>query len=265
MKKYISALLITLIILSAFSILSYAHPGRTDSNGGHWNHDTGEYHYHSGEYAGRSSNSSGSATPSDKIDNAEQEESAKKTYHQQNSNESFASESSSVSIESKKHNYDFGDILSIALTFVSLFVFTGSFIFTYIYPIFAVFFKDREFHKAKKSTNEPSAEKPKAKTEETSLNNSNYKSLIPEFIPPEDKKENVVTVSKSKTTCITLTVGEDITAGIHIIRATKYNGGIMCIYSSKSELLKRIYVEKIKVYNFNPDTIVKLYNCKIDD
>lgn len=25
-----------------------AHPGRTDANGGHYNHSTGEYHYHHG-------------------------------------------------------------------------------------------------------------------------------------------------------------------------------------------------------------------------
>lgn len=34
------------IILIAFS--SYAHPGRTDGNGGHYNRSTGEYHYHHG-------------------------------------------------------------------------------------------------------------------------------------------------------------------------------------------------------------------------
>ena len=29
----------------------YAHPGRTDEYGGHYNHSTGEYHYHHGESA----------------------------------------------------------------------------------------------------------------------------------------------------------------------------------------------------------------------
>lgn len=37
-----------LIISFNFSISAYAHPGRTDSNGGHRNSDTGEYHYHHG-------------------------------------------------------------------------------------------------------------------------------------------------------------------------------------------------------------------------
>lgn len=31
-----------------FPIVVYAHPGRTDSNGGHTDHSTGEYHYHHG-------------------------------------------------------------------------------------------------------------------------------------------------------------------------------------------------------------------------
>ena len=30
------------------SLIASAHPGRTDSNGGHTNHSTGEYHYHHG-------------------------------------------------------------------------------------------------------------------------------------------------------------------------------------------------------------------------
>ena len=46
MKKVIIGLLLfSLIIISV-----YAHSGRTDANGGHWNHKTGEYHYHSGGY-----------------------------------------------------------------------------------------------------------------------------------------------------------------------------------------------------------------------
>lgn len=37
-----------LALLSFVSISVYAHPGRTDGNGGHINHSTGEYHYHHG-------------------------------------------------------------------------------------------------------------------------------------------------------------------------------------------------------------------------
>ena len=40
-------LLIIIFLLVTFS-LAFAHSGGTDSNGGHYDHDTGEYHYHHG-------------------------------------------------------------------------------------------------------------------------------------------------------------------------------------------------------------------------
>ena len=46
MKKIIP--LFTLLIILAFSSMVYAHPGRTDENGGHYDRSTGEYHYHHG-------------------------------------------------------------------------------------------------------------------------------------------------------------------------------------------------------------------------
>lgn len=51
------------LFLLIFQILTFpvlSHPGRTDSNGGHYNRSTGEYHYHNGEYAGRTQSSSSS-------------------------------------------------------------------------------------------------------------------------------------------------------------------------------------------------------------
>ena len=47
MKKVITFLLI-IICLLIFVLPTSAHPGRTDSSGGHYNHSTGEYHYHCG-------------------------------------------------------------------------------------------------------------------------------------------------------------------------------------------------------------------------
>ena len=40
--------LIAIALLLSLSVVAYAHPGRTDSDGGHINHSTGEYHYHHG-------------------------------------------------------------------------------------------------------------------------------------------------------------------------------------------------------------------------
>ena len=45
--KRISVLLITILLL-LLTVPAYAHPGKTDANGGHYNRSTGEYHYHHG-------------------------------------------------------------------------------------------------------------------------------------------------------------------------------------------------------------------------
>ena len=45
MRKIVVLLLAIAIMLSFYAL---AHPGRTDSKGGHTNHSTGEYHYHHG-------------------------------------------------------------------------------------------------------------------------------------------------------------------------------------------------------------------------
>lgn len=68
MKKVVS-LFIVLGIICTMQILSFAHSGRTDSNGGHYNRKTGVYHYHNG---GNSSSSklTKSSSSSISIDNA---------------------------------------------------------------------------------------------------------------------------------------------------------------------------------------------------
>lgn len=47
MKKY-SALIFISALISLLCFISFAHGGRTDSNGGHYDRNTGEYHYHHG-------------------------------------------------------------------------------------------------------------------------------------------------------------------------------------------------------------------------
>ena len=47
MKK-ILCLILCLSIVPVFNIFCFAHSGRTDSNGGHYNHATNSYHYHCG-------------------------------------------------------------------------------------------------------------------------------------------------------------------------------------------------------------------------
>ncbi len=60
MKNYFT-LLLTFVILFPLSFTVSAHPGRTDSNGGHYDRSTGEYHYHTGEYSDREQSSSSSS------------------------------------------------------------------------------------------------------------------------------------------------------------------------------------------------------------
>lgn len=51
MKKLLSAISVFVLLVLVFTSMTLsveAHPGRTDSNGGHTDHSTGEYHYHHG-------------------------------------------------------------------------------------------------------------------------------------------------------------------------------------------------------------------------
>ena len=41
-------LFVALALCLSLSVVASAHPGRTDSDGGHTDHSTGEYHYHHG-------------------------------------------------------------------------------------------------------------------------------------------------------------------------------------------------------------------------
>lgn len=43
--------IIVFLVLFIFPCIVFAHKGKTDQYGGHYNHSTGTYHYHSGEYA----------------------------------------------------------------------------------------------------------------------------------------------------------------------------------------------------------------------
>ena len=47
-KTILICALIVCLILPSVVLVTYAHPGGTDSSGGHRNRSTGEYHYHHG-------------------------------------------------------------------------------------------------------------------------------------------------------------------------------------------------------------------------
>jgi len=48
MRKKLLLIFTFLLLSVCFCTTAYAHSGRTDSNGGHYNRETGEYHYHHG-------------------------------------------------------------------------------------------------------------------------------------------------------------------------------------------------------------------------
>lgn len=74
-----------------FATLTWSHPGRTDSSGGHYNRKTGEYHFHGGK---TSPNPSSNFSPSNKPDSSYQKTQTKegtvyitrtgKKYHSSN-------------------------------------------------------------------------------------------------------------------------------------------------------------------------------------
>lgn len=47
-NKKIITIVIFILLIIVTPISSYAHSGRTDSNGGHYDHSDGSYHYHHG-------------------------------------------------------------------------------------------------------------------------------------------------------------------------------------------------------------------------
>lgn len=53
-KKVLITITLLSILCIACIFTAFAHSGRTDSSGGHWNNSTGTYHYHCGGYPAHS-------------------------------------------------------------------------------------------------------------------------------------------------------------------------------------------------------------------
>ena len=49
MKKIFFAWFLVAVLVFLIPVQTLAHPGRTDGDGGHWNHSNGTYHWHHGE------------------------------------------------------------------------------------------------------------------------------------------------------------------------------------------------------------------------
>lgn len=134
MKIIRIVILISIIQLLCFSFVFsvIAHPGRTDSNGGHWNHSTGEYHYHTGEYAGRSSTSNSKSSSS----NAALEEWIEK-YNKVSSDKLKSSKQTKSSKDEAKSNTlslfaDICGVLATMLLVLPLLFYTTTLLFCFV-------------------------------------------------------------------------------------------------------------------------------------
>ena len=82
---------IVLILLFLMPSVVFAHSGRTDANGGHYNHATGEYHYHSGPLAQTSETVSDDVQDQNEESSSEPELSMESTASVGNENDSLRS------------------------------------------------------------------------------------------------------------------------------------------------------------------------------
>lgn len=105
---YLSITLLCCLALSLPSI-TYAHPGRTDSNGGHtcrtncekWGLEYGEYHYHNGSGGSDSDSSSGSKSNSNSESGADSNETSESSSNNKKSTPSESKPESEPKPESK--------------------------------------------------------------------------------------------------------------------------------------------------------------------
>ena len=70
MSKRLIFLFLTIWLVFLLPINAYAHPGKTDGSGGHYNHSTGEYHYHHGYPAHQHTNGKCPYNHDDKTDHS---------------------------------------------------------------------------------------------------------------------------------------------------------------------------------------------------
>ena len=127
---------IALIICFAVCLFSlliaqvFAHPGRTDSRGGHTNHSTGEYHYHHGYSAHDHYDMDGDGVVDcpydfdDKTDHSSKESTTKpKTSQTVPTTEPTSTPTEATrSVNSQKSIFDFIDVVLLILA-VGIYVF----------------------------------------------------------------------------------------------------------------------------------------------
>jgi hypothetical protein len=112
MKKFLLSAFGVAMLILLLTIVAYAHPGRTDSSGGHYNNSTGDYHYHHGYSAHDHYDMDGDGVldcPYDFDD---------KTNH--NNNNSGNPSTSEDTIKKEKNKITFWDVVKAILLMIPL-------------------------------------------------------------------------------------------------------------------------------------------------
>ena len=97
MRRIIIVLFCIMLMTSLLVPVVYAHPGKTDSNGGHYDRDSGEYHYHHGYPAHSHTNGKCPYDFDDKTDHSSNSSNSNNSYNNE-TNKNTKDKSSSVSV-----------------------------------------------------------------------------------------------------------------------------------------------------------------------
>lgn len=113
MKKLYRNVFIVALLILLFTITVSAHSGRTDSNGGHYDHSTGGYHYHHGYSAHQHYDMDGDGIIDCPYEYRD------KTNHNNTSNDNYASTDKKTEYKSEASSkLTFGEILVIILKII---------------------------------------------------------------------------------------------------------------------------------------------------
>lgn len=127
--KRMLSLLALFLLASILPISVYAHPGRTDSNGGHNDSSTGEYHYHHGYSAHQHYDMDGDGIIDCPYDFKSNVNTSQKTStsSEQESNNGITSDTESGNQENQKES-TFSDFVNIFPAVVAIIAFSLYFI-----------------------------------------------------------------------------------------------------------------------------------------
>ena len=137
MKKRLILVCVVAIFSLLFTIFASAHSGKTDSNGGHYNHSTGEYHYHHGYSAHQHYDMNGDGVRDCPYEFKD------KTNHSNTSNNNYTSNNDKIEVNKNiiselSNELSFGEVLLIILKIIGIslmLLLMGSVIWSLLYGL----------------------------------------------------------------------------------------------------------------------------------